>query len=39
MHVTGYKHKDKWGGLVNNSQIVITDAERDVLAKYIYSLK
>lgn len=39
MHTTGYKHYDKWGGLVNNPQIEITDAERDVLAKYLYSLK
>lgn len=39
MYTTGYKHTDKWGGLVNNPQIEITDAERDVLAKYLYSLK
>lgn len=39
MYVTGYQHTDKWGGLVNNSQIVVTDEERDVLAKYLYSLK
>ena len=39
MWTTGYKHTNKWNETVLESGTEIDDAERDQLAKYLYSLK
>jgi cytochrome c oxidase subunit 2 len=39
MWTTGYKHTDRWGDVKLPQGIVIDDAQKKVLADYLYSLK